>query len=340
MESEEDETFDGLVLPSGPVNFGERLKHRRKSRSPQRPAPEDSLQPARESRLPQKSEADKEDFLAGLEIGDGEIFSSGRLALHRNVKIKDPRPTSPSRPRRPSPSPSTNKPVSRLPRPSMEGHERTHTASSLEPVSESGGPIFNLARRSQSRLGHSAQSSVSSIPTPTTPSSAQSLPPSTPRRREVGPKTSAISLRNEPTTTSAQLLRLKRSLPAMRQPQSPARPLTTRPPSRTDSSNSHRPQTAMRPKTPVERNRAVFESAAAQARKNPVPFLPAGGSQSQSHHVSAKSSRTFRRTTRTPSPSSAPAPGPSPGRRRARQVRPSEIDTPRGWRRKKACGSS
>src|SRR3569833_4647780 len=152
----------------------------------------------------------------------------------------------------------------------MATHERTHTSSSLEPVSESGGPIFSLARRSQSRLGgQSAQSSVSSIPTPTTPSSTHNLPPSTPRRKEVGQKTSALSLRNAPTTTSAQLLRLKRSLPVMRPPQSPARPLPSRgydrPPSRTDTTHSSRPQSAMRPQTAVERGRAVFEGAAAEA---------------------------------------------------------------------------
>jgi len=298
MESE-DETFDGLVLPTGPVNFGERLKRRRQSRSPQRP----SEGPPRSSpsKLPQSTQqlaADKDDFMSGLEIGDVEVFDSGKLTLHRNVKVKETRPASPSRPKTAVSLTFTSKPISRLPRP-MASHERTHTASSLEPVSESGGPITSLARRSQSRLGHSAQSSVSSILTPTTPSSAHSLPPSTPRRREIGQKTSNISLRNEPTTTNAQLLRLKRSLPVMRPPPSPARPGTSRgydrPPSRTDSSHSSRPQSALRPKTPVDRGRAVFESAAAQARKNPLPFLPAGASQSQSQHVTTKSSRVFRR---------------------------------------------
>src|SRR3569833_2014379 len=319
MESE-DETFDGLVLPSSPVNFEERLKRRRESRSPHRthekqqeqqpqqqqqqqpPPPTAASQPAKVAQLSRHPEADKEDFLTGLDIGDGEVFGSGRLTLHRNIKVKEPRPARPSRPKTAVSLTFTNNPVStmsRLPRP-MATHERTHTSSSLEPVSESGGPIFSLARRSQSRLGgHSAQSSVSSIPTPTTPSYAHSLPPTTPRRKEVGQKTSALSLRIEPTTTSAHLLRLKRSLPVMRPPQSPARPLTSRvydrPPSRTDTNHSSRPQSAMRPKTPVERGRPVFESAAAQARKNPLPFLPAGASQSQSHHVTAKSTRPFRR---------------------------------------------
>ncbi len=330
-ESEgEDDTFDGLVLPTGPVDFGQRLQRRRPSRSPHRlsKAAEEPQQPQQQPLTPLQPivtaasalgiypakqqqhqappEADKEDFLAGLDLGDGDVFDTSRLTLHRNVRLKETRPASPSRPKTAVSITFTNKPssgTSRLPRPAIS-HERTHTTSSLEPVSESGGPIVNLARRSQSRLGgHSAQSSVSSIPTPPTPSSVQSIqsmpPPSTPRRRELGQKTSTVSLRNELTTTNAQLLRLKRSLPVMRQAPSPApRPMTSRggyerPPSRTDFGT--RPQSSMRPKTPVDRSRPAVESAAAQARRNPLPFLPAGASASQSHHITAKSSRVFRR---------------------------------------------
>lgn len=303
-ESEgEDEALDGLVLPDGPLNFGERLQRRRKSRSPERSTDQRPAEPQPQvaKRTP-KSDPDRDDFFTGLDIGDGAVFDSGKLTLHRNIKLKETRPASPARPKAAVSLTFTNKPVtttSRLPRPLGSHHERTHTQSSLEPVSESGGPILHRGgRRSLSRLGHSSQSSVSSLPTPTTTSSpAPSLPPSTPRRREIGQKTSNVSLRNEPTTTSAQLLRLKRSLPAMRPPQSPARPMTSRgyerPPSRTDVNS--RPQSSMRPKTPVDRIRPAVESAAAQARKNPVPFLPAGASATQSHNVNAKSSRIFRR---------------------------------------------
>lgn len=293
----EDEALDGLVLPSGHVNFGERLMRRRKSRSPER-IPEEPPKTAKPTSHP--ADTEKEDLLSGLDIGDGEVFDSRKLTLHRNLQVKETRPASPSRPKTAVALKFTSKPVvaaSRLPRPMGPSHERTHTQSSLEPVSESGGPIPQ-SRRSLSRLGHSAQSSISSIPTPTTPCSAQSLPPSTPRRREIGQKSSTISLREAPTTTNAQLLRLKRSLPAMRPPQSPARPFTRtgydRPPSRTDMSSSRPQSSSLRPKTPVERPRTV-ESAAAMARKAPVPFLPAGASATQSHHISSKSSRTFRR---------------------------------------------
>jgi hypothetical protein len=303
MESE-DEAFDGLIIPNGPLDFGERLKRRRKSRSPARIA-EETIQeePAREEPIRRRSDKDdKEDFLAGLDIGDGEVFDSRKLTLNRNIQVKATRPTSPSRPKASVALKFTNKPVtaSRLPRPMgpmgpMVSHERSHTQSSLEPVSESGGPI----QRAHSRRSlHSAQSSVTSLgsaTTPSTPSSAQTLTPTTPRRRELGQRTSQVSLRTEPTTTNSQLLRLKRSLPAMRATQSPARPPPTRgyerPPSRTEQTSRGPP--TLRPKTPVERMR-TSESAAALARKAPVPFLPAGASAHQSYNVNAKT-RSFRR---------------------------------------------
>lgn len=307
----EDETFDGLIIPNGPLDLGERLRRRRQSRSPVRiidqPIKEEPTkeEPVKEKPAKESKDGDKEDFLAGLDIGDGEVFDSRKLTLHRNIQVKETRPTSPSRPKTSVALKFTNKPVtaSRLPRPMgpMVSHERSHTQSSLEPVSETGGPIHRTqSRRSLSRMGHSAQSSVtslSSVTTPTTPSSTQTVTPSTPRRRDLGQKTSTVSLRNsEPTTTSAQLLRLKRSMPALRGQQSPARPPPAtrgyeRPPSRTEQST--RPQQAMRPKTPVERMR-TSEGSATLARKTPVPFLPAGASASQSYNINAKT-RTFRR---------------------------------------------
>ncbi|TAQ86134.1 hypothetical protein B7494_g5534 [Chlorociboria aeruginascens] len=285
----EDEGLDGLILPTGPLNFDDILKRRQQDRSPDHQSSE--KQAAKRAEV-------KEDFLSGLEIGDGDVFDSHKLTLNRNIKVKSTRPASPTRPKTAVSLTFTNKPStvvnSRLPRP-LGGHERV--PSSLEPVSESGGPIANRNRRSQSRLGHSSQSSITSIPTPTTPSSNHSFTPSTPRRRELNSKSSISALRNEPTTTNAQLLKLKRSMPTMRPfPQSPAKPVGSRydrPPSRTD--NGNRPTSVSRPKTPVERDRSGAESSLSHARKNPVPFLPAGASNSQSHHVTVKTSRHFRR---------------------------------------------
>ncbi|KAK3997111.1 putative cytokinesis inhibitor byr4 [Cladorrhinum sp. PSN332] len=348
----EDETFDGLIIPNGPLDFGERLMRRRQSRSPIRVVHE----PIKEER-----EEEKEDFIAGLEIGDGEVFDSRKLTLHRNIQVKETRTSSPSRPKASVALKFTSKPVpapSRLPRPMgpAANSERSHMQSSLEPVSETGGPISQSSqpRRPLSRLGHSAQSSVNSvnslgsmgsinsIASPPTPSSTHTVTPSTPsRRRELNQKTSAAVLRPEPTTTSAQLLRLKRSLPAMRATQSPARPVASvraydRPPSRTDYSARPQPSTK-RPKTPVERMR-TSESSAAGSRKGPVPFLPAGASASQSHNINARTLRTFRRhdsetsiefrpSSRAVSRSTIRSPSP-------RRHRPTEKATPEGaWGR-------
>ncbi|KAI1741078.1 hypothetical protein F4680DRAFT_80336 [Xylaria scruposa] len=328
----EDEFFDGLVFPIGPLDLGERLKRRKPSRSPERldlrNAQQDNKQPSSPKitsplryssiRVSPKSNPprlsltnrtlqankDEEDVVSGLDFGEGNVFRYAKPTVHRNVRIKEARPASPARPKAAVSITFTNKPISsassRIPRP-MVSHERSHTQSSLEPVSESGGPIPQKpARRSQSRLsGHSAHSSISSIHTPTTPSSTQSSFPPTPRRRELCQKASTGALRTEPTTTNAQLLRLKRSLPAMRHNQPPAKLVPTRterPPSRGDSrADLYRPQSSLRPKTPVERVRPTYESSAAQARKSQAPFLPAGASQSQSHNVNARGSRSYRR---------------------------------------------
>lgn len=302
----EDETFDGLVLPSGPVNFQERLQQRRHSRSPDR----------RQEAIPQiqkqsASEADQPDFLDGLDLGDGEAFNPGKLTLHRNIQLKETRPASPARPKAAISLTFTNKatvstPTSASTKIPRLSHERSHSTS-LEPVSESGGPILQRARRPASRFGHSTQSSVSSIPTPTTPSSASSTLPSTPRRREINTKTSTPSLRNEPTTTSAQLLKQKRSLPAIRALNPPVRPYPPR--SGRPGSSGGRPGSSgsrpgssgdgdrpapLRPRTPVERQRstAIGESPGPYSKRNTMPFLPAGASISQSQH---KTLRQFRR---------------------------------------------
>lgn len=291
-ESEDEAQLDGIELPHGPLDLKERLRRKRQNRSPERTIEEEPAPPPRS--VPQP-EADTKDFFLDLNVGDGSVFDSGKLKLHTNVKLKSTRPTSPVRPKTAVSLTFTNKPVqttSRLPRPTSSHHEWTHTQPSLEPVSESGGPIVSRpTRRSQSRLGHMSQSSQSSTAsgnTPVTPSAPSFSGPTTPQKRQVGQKSSTVSLRNEPTTTNAQLLRLKRSLPAMRPPGSPARPMTgrgaERPPSRTESAS--RPVSGIRPKTPVDRNRHSFgEHSAAQARK---PFLPAGGSSLQSYNVNAK----------------------------------------------------
>ena len=297
----EDEGLDGLVLPDGPLKFDEALKKRRENASPEAT----SVGGAKES---DKPSALKDDFFSGIDIGDGAVFGSGKLTLNRNIKHKVARAASPAR-RTAMTLTFTNKPqttaakpgTTRIPLP-QRGHDRQK--STLESVSEVGGPVPAYSR-SRSRLAaHAAQSSVSNIPTPVAPSSAPPVP-TTPSRRGLGNKSSREGLKTEPTTTSAQLLRAKRSMPMMPSQQpSPAKPPPTynRPPSRADSG----PRQALpsRPKTPVDRSGA--ESSLGSSRKPPVPFLPAGSSQSQSHHISIKSSRHFRRHDSSDSNEQAP----------------------------------
>ena len=278
----EDEGLEGLILPDGPLRFDEVLKKRTENASPD---PTDG-------KKAEVRAAAKEDFFSGIEIGDGDVFDSGKLTLNRNIKHKATRQTSPAR-RTQTTLTFTNKiqsTTTRIPR--LQTHERAR--SKLETVSESGGPIPDY-RRSQSRLGgHSVQSSMSSIPTPSTPSFPPSSGPSTPSRRGLTTKTSREVMRPDPpTTTSAQLLKAKRSMPVMRSQPSPARtqPAYQRPPSRAD--HNSRGVIPPRPKTPVDR--PIIEPIIGSARKPHVPFLPAGSSHSQSHHVNSKPTRNFHR---------------------------------------------
>lgn len=322
-ESEDEAQLDGIEFPNGPLDLPDRLRRRHENHSPERSIAEEPLLPPKSD----SQEGEGADFFDDLDVGDGSVFGSGRLKLHTNVKLRDSRTTSPNRPKAAVSLTFSSKPVansSRLPRPAQTHHERTLAQTSLEPVSESGGPIAaRPSRRSQSRLGHlsqSSQSSSTSNTTPITPSGPSFPVPLTPRKREVGLKPSTVSLRTEATTTNAQLLRLKRSLPAMRPAVSPNRCNTARPPSQTETSS--RPHSLLRPRTPVDRARlSAAESSAAQARK---PFLPAGASTVSSNVNARRSLRRhdsdlsleMRPTSRAVSRSTVRSPSPSKKRNR------------------------
>ena len=288
----EDEGLDGLILPDGPFKFDEALKKRLDNMTPD---PADSLSQKHLIEPVKKATSAKDDFFSGIEIGDGDVFDSGKLTLNRNVKHKAARQTSPAR-RAATTLTFTSKlepGVSKIPKPLPQSRSR----STLEPVSESGGPIPHYRRPGSRVGGHSAHSSISAIPTPATPS--------TPVRRGLNTKSSRDTLRSESTTNPAQFLKSKRSAPVMRNQPSPARTQTSyqRPPSR-GGDYSGRQGLPSRPKTPVDRSGA--ESSLANSRRPPVPFLPAGTSQAQSHHISIKSSRHFNRPTSSDSNDNGP----------------------------------
>ncbi|KAL8871288.1 MAG: hypothetical protein Q9174_002844, partial [Haloplaca sp. 1 TL-2023] len=274
----EDEGLDGLVLPEGPLKFDEAIKKRLENASPEAvPSIQDNLS---------EKPAPKDDFFTGIELGDGDVFDSGKLTLNRNIKHKATRQISPKRPAATTLTFTNKLQAGHTKIPQPQKHERTRTR--LEPVSESGGPISSRGTRPQSRLGgHAARSSLSNIPTPSTPSSHQAAP-ATPSRRGLTNKASQEGLRGAAGPNPSQYLKSKRSMPAMSSQASPARhpPAYQRPPSRAD--HASRQALPSRPRSPLDR----AESSLANARK---PFLPGGTSSSQSHHISVKSSRNYHR---------------------------------------------
>jgi len=272
----EDDGLDGLVLPDGPLNLEESLRKRQEALRAEAANRSKEAQTA-------KRLSGEDDFFSDIEIGDGDVFNSTKLALNQNIKRKEARPASPAR-RYATTITFTNKavsPKSRLPR--LSGHDRAQSTH-LEPVSESGAPLSKF-RRPQSRVGgHSSHLSLPNIPI----SNASHTPstPSTPNRRALGRRASREALRSEHSTTSTQFPKTKRSVPVIQSVSAPGPiPSSQRPPSRQEG-------TGRRPKTPVDR---TSNSRLNPNRRPQVPFLPAGASQSQSHHASVKNLRHFRR---------------------------------------------
>ena len=282
----EDEGLDCLILPSGPLKLDEALKKR------QQTEPSDGFDGSHHQTAAQRAAA-KNDFFADFEIGDGDVFDTAKLTLNRNIQHKIQRAPSPHR-RTATTLTFTNtksQPAStRIPRPNAQLLSRDKPRSTLETVSETG-PAAARFTRSGSRLsGHSPQSSVSAIPAPSVSST-----PSTPSRRDLRRQGSRENIRTEPvTTTSAQLLRSKRSMPVMRGLQSPTKqPPFPRPPSRNEMGGTgSRLNMVPRPKTPTDRT----ESRLAEARR-PAPFRPAGPKATQTKQAGMKTStaRSLRR---------------------------------------------
>lgn len=271
----EDDGLDGLILPQGPVNFNDILKRKQESEK------ENLIPHSLSSPIQSKSSLlqPEEDWGDDLVLPGGNVFDKAKLTLNRNVQVKSSRSTSPGKIKTTTLNFTSNKPAGSMPRPRFGfGHERQERPRShLEPVSETGAPIQRY-QRPTSRLGHNQGSSISSIPAPATPT------PSTPSRRDLRNATSRIDMRYQPpTTTNAQLLRAKRSMPAIDSISSPTRPGFGRPPSRQDGTSSRlRPRSPERPESRLGFDRKVF--------------LPAGASVKQSQHASMKTagSRTRR----------------------------------------------
>ncbi|KAF3894073.1 Cytokinesis regulator [Trichophyton interdigitale] len=287
----EDDGIDGLILPDGPLDLEKSLQKRAKLQSPPPSIPETPTeqQVTPSNKGPKHAEPTNDDFFSGIEIGDGEAFDAGKLTLNRNVKRRIEPPSTP--PRRGATSITfTNKaPATGTRIPRLSAHERPHSTY-LEPVSESGAPVSQTPRRPHSRLsGHATHSSLTNIPLSN--SLASSLSP--PSRRVVAARPPKEALRGDLANTNTQLLKSKRSTPLMR-PSSGSTTASQTQISPSRQASYSKPAPTSRPKTPVERH--ATESRLHSQRRPQVPFLPAGVSPSQSHHVSVKSSRHFRRT--------------------------------------------
>ncbi|KXG52629.1 uncharacterized protein PGRI_078850 [Penicillium griseofulvum] len=272
-ESEED-GLDGLIIPEGPLDFSASLQKRQTAQAENVDAEKSQMH-----HIP----SDADDFFSGIDIDNEKAFSFGKPALNPNIKCKTERPSSPTRRSATTLTftSATGSPRTRIPR--LSGHDRTHSTH-LETVSESGAPLSKF-RTSQSRLGHSSQSSTSSLPAPSANPTSPS--PTLSGRRLLGSRNSRDNAQAGEGNPSVRRLKTKRSLPSIRGLGSAASMTSQRPidrPVRLPSA---------RPKTPVE---PPVTDARSQGRRPQVPFMPAGVSESQSHHASVKGYRSSRRT--------------------------------------------
>ncbi|CAG7934595.1 unnamed protein product [Penicillium olsonii] len=271
-----DEGLEGIVIPEGPLDFSASLQKRQTAQHENTDT---------EERKKLHGYPDLDDFFSGIEVDNEKAFSFGKPDLNPNIKHKTEQPPSPTRRSATSLTftSTTGSPRTRIPQ--LMTHERTHSTH-LETVSESGAPLFKF-RASQSRIGHSSQSSTSSLPVSST--SATPPTPSSSIRRILGTRTPRDSPLSGEINTAARRLKPKRSLPSIRgmgsssSTQTSQRPPVDRP--------VRLPTT--RPKTPVDR---VIHDGRSLSRRTQAPFMPAGVSESQSHHATVKGYRSSRRT--------------------------------------------
>ncbi|KAJ5722111.1 hypothetical protein N7488_000146 [Penicillium malachiteum] len=293
-ESEED-GLDGLVFPDGPLDFNASLKRREETIST-----ENAVEGNEVPKVPKVLEAD--DFFAGIEVDNGRVFASNKLTLNPNVKCKTEWPASPTRRSATTltfttpdagTSATTTTTITGSPRqttriPRLSGHERT-LSTHLETVSESGAPVPRF-QRSQSRLGHASQSSISSLASTDPISSSPNPVPST--RRLLGSRTSRnlAPAQNSPSAAPTRLLRTKRSLPTIRgsSTSTPTQSVQRTPP----HPDGYTRPSALRPRTPVER---TIPSARTSIPTVPASFGQVIASERQPHHPNIKTYRPSRR---------------------------------------------
>ncbi|KAJ8101263.1 hypothetical protein POJ06DRAFT_251003 [Lipomyces tetrasporus] len=274
----EDEGLLGLQIPEGPLNFQRLLETRMKSFSPEPPT--NPIGTA------------KEDFLDGLEIGDGDdIFDAGKLTFKLQSKppngLKPPIGPKPTRIPQPVSQTSATIPSHQLPQQATPKHQ------SSPPVGLDGAMSAG-ASRPERRLSHKV--SMISVKTTTNQTSqrygALLSKKSMPALRTA---TTESTFSNQPTTPTVP------SIPSWLTCANPKQPNLRRVASRR----------GLAPPLPE------LHHDATPTLKEPQPFLAAGSGTQQSHHILSKHAKKSSTsvndapTRQTPSPKKdrhAPAP--------------------------------
>lgn len=264
-----DDGFDEVVLPDGPLDFNASLQRRIANTG--------DVEASKGPALPHH---DADDFFSGIELDSEKLSPSGKPDLNPNIKRKTVPSSSPTRRSATSLTftTTTGSPRTRIPRLSHERTQSTH----LETVSESGAPLSKF-RTSQSRLGHSSQSSTSSLPVSNRNSTSPT--PSNSARRTLGPRSSRDPTRDSPlageANTPARRLKAKRSLPSIRGVGSNSSMQTSQ---RQPIDRPGRLPTA-RPKTPVDR---VIHDGRSLSRRHQAPSMPATTSNANGYTLSRR----------------------------------------------------
>ncbi|KAF2016490.1 hypothetical protein BU24DRAFT_462638 [Aaosphaeria arxii CBS 175.79] len=247
LESEDDDLV-GLVLPTEPLDFNARLEKLKKT---DHVTPDVSPLPAQQKRDPPPTSAPALPLALDLPSSPGFDISSSPLppAGYTPPHLEN----SPIPKSKPKPADDDEDFLEGLDFGVEEPIDTKKLTLNRNLVikKQASKPVAPPAARPATTITFTDKPSASRIPRPLPSSSRTRLTPVYESgASNLGP---SVGLnRPMPTTTSAQLLRAKRSAPALR--------------------NSH-----------------------ASVARPPVPFLPAGSSNSQSHHVMAKNSQTHLR---------------------------------------------
>ena len=284
LSMSDDDGLDGLVIPDGPLSLDATLKKRQDSISG------DASNHSANFRTNQEPTY-ADDFFSDIEVGGDDAFTGAKRSLNPNIKRKTEAPCSPSR--RPETTVtftrSTGSPKTRIPRPTNHIHPHS---TQLETVSESGAPPSKPGDL-RSQLGENPlHPPMSRLPLSNATPSATRL---TINRRPTGARSAKANVADEPVgRISSHPLRSKRSMPAISNSQNAtSTELPVYSPSRNDGAGRSFAASTLRSFTPADR---IGNGIRSLNRRPLAPFIPAGATGNQSHHVSVKSHRHSGRT--------------------------------------------